>query len=176
MIYGEKGLIFVNSIFTSSDGNMLRFTKKTEYALLSLQYIAQKQGSLVPAKEIADGLGLSFEIIAKVLHLLGKNGLTQSIQGAQGGYLLNRKPIEICLSDVITAIEGKPSQLVECVSSEDPDDISCSCTVFSNCTIKDPMTIIQKKMDEMLKSITIQDFIQNPAYHTVNETAITIDL
>lgn len=155
---------------------MLRFTKKTEYALLSLQYIAQKQGTLVPAKEIADGLGLSFEIIAKVLHVLGKNGLTQSIQGAQGGYLLNRKPIDISLSDVITAIEGKPSQLVECVSSDDPDEASCSCTVFSNCTIKDPMTIIQKKMDEMLKSITIQDFISNPVYHTLNESSITIDV
>jgi Rrf2 family protein len=155
---------------------MLRFTKKTEYALLSLQYIATKDGILVPAKEIADALGLSFEIIAKVLHLLGKNGLIQSIQGAQGGYLLNIEPKKISLSDVITAIEGKPSQLVECVSGDDPDDRNCSCTVYSNCTIKDPMTIIQKKMDEMLQSITIQDFLNTPIYHTLSDSSVTIDL
>jgi Rrf2 family protein len=155
---------------------MLRFTKKTEYALLSLQFIAQKQGILVSAKEIADALGLSFEIIAKVLHALGKHGLTQSIQGAQGGYLLNKTPGMITLSDVLTAIEGKPSQLVECVSSDDPEDVSCSCTVFTNCTIKDPMTIIQKKMDEMLQSITIQDFLHNPVFHTLSDSTVTIDL
>jgi len=155
---------------------MLRFTKKTEYALLSLQYIASKEGTLVPAKEIADALGLSFEIIAKVLHLLGKHGLIQSIQGAQGGYLLNKHPRMISLSDVITVIEGKPSQLVECVSGDDPEDNQCSCTVFSNCTIKDPMTIIQKKMDEMLQSITIQDFLTTPVFHSIHDSTVTIDL
>lgn len=152
---------------------MLRFTKKTEYALLSLQYIAAKQGSLVSAKEIAESIGVSFEIIAKVLHLLGKSGITQSIQGAQGGYLLQRSPSLISLSDVISAIEGKPSQLVECVASDDMEEQSCSCNVYSNCTIKDPMTVIQKKMDEMLTSITIQDFMHTPVYHTISETIIT---
>lgn len=154
---------------------MLRFTKKTEYALLSLQYIASKEGSLVSAKEIAESIGVSFEIIAKVLHLLGKSGITQSIQGAQGGYLLQRSPSMISLSDVISAIEGKPSQLVECVTSEDIDDQSCSCNVYSNCTIKDPMTVIQKKMDEMLTSITIQDFMHIPVYHTISETINSIE-
>lgn len=152
---------------------MLRFTKKTEYALLSLQYIAAKQGSLVSAKEIAESIGVSFEIIAKVLHLLGKSGITQSIQGAQGGYLLQRSPSLISLSDVISAIEGKSSQLVECVASDDMEEQSCSCNVYSNCTIKDPMTVIQKKMDEMLTSITIQDFMHTPVYHTISETIIT---
>jgi Rrf2 family protein len=152
---------------------MLRFTKKTEYALLSLQYIASKDGMLVSAKEIAETIGISFEIIAKVLHLLGRSGITQSIQGAQGGYLLQRSPSMISLSDVISAIEGKPSQLVECVSSEDIDDQNCSCNVYSNCTIKDPMTVIQKKMDEMLTSITILDFMHLPVYHTISETIIT---
>lgn len=154
---------------------MLRFTKKTEYALLSLQYIASKEGSLVSAKEIAESIGVSFEIIAKVLHLLGKSGITQSIQGAQGGYLLQRSPSMIRLSDVISAIEGKPSQLVECVNSEDINDQSCSCNVYSNCTIKDPMTVIQKKMDEMLTSITIQDFMHIPVYHTISETINTLE-
>lgn len=155
---------------------MLRFTKKTEYALLSLQYIASKDGMLVSAKEIAESIGISFEIIAKVLHLLGRSGITQSIQGAQGGYLLQRSPSMISLSDVISAIEGKPSQLVECVSSEDIDDQNCSCNVYSNCTIKDPMTVIQKKMDEMLTSITILDFMHLPVYHTISETIITKEL
>ena len=152
---------------------MLRFTKKTEYALLSLQFIANKNGGLVSAKEIADSLGLSFETIAKVLHVLGKSGLTQSIQGAQGGYLLQRSPSSISLSDVITAIEGKPSQLIECVSADEFEDQECGCTVYTQCTIKDPMTIIQKKMDEMLTSTTIQDFIHSPVYHTISDT-ITI--
>ncbi|MGA1277726.1 MAG: RrF2 family transcriptional regulator [Candidatus Kapaibacteriota bacterium] len=152
---------------------MLRFTKKTEYALLSLQFIANKEGTLVSAKEIAESLGLSFEIIAKVLHLLGKSGLTQSIQGAQGGYILQKSPSTISLSDVISAIEGKPSQLVECVSTDDMEDQECSCTVYSSCTIKDPMITIQKRMDEMLTSITIQDFLHTPVYHKISEPIST---
>lgn len=72
---------------------MLRFTKKTEYALLSLQYIASKDGMLVSAKEIAESIGISFEIIAKVLHLLGRSGITQSIQGAQGVICFKDHPL-----------------------------------------------------------------------------------
>ena len=82
----------------------------------------------------------------------------------------------ISLSDVITAIEGKPSQLVECVSGDDLEDTTYTCTVYSNCTIKDPMTIIQKKMDEMLQSITIKDFLHTQMYHELSDSTITIDL
>ena len=163
-----KKVVYLHFLFIECHF-MLRFTKKTEYALLSLQFIANKQEGLVTAKEIADSLGLSFEIIAKVLHLLGKSGLTQSIQGAQGGYMLSKPSYLISLSDVLSAVEGKPSQLVECVSTEDVDE-QCACNVFSHCTIKDPMTIIQKRMDEMLQSITIQDFLHSPVLHTISDT------
>ena len=38
------------------------------------------------------------------------------------------------------------------------------------------MTIIQKKMDEMLQSITIKDFLHTQMYHELSDSTITIDL
>ncbi|MES2765776.1 MAG: Rrf2 family transcriptional regulator [Bacteroidota bacterium] len=133
---------------------MLRLSKKIEYALLAVQYLAQREGSCVSAKEMAEAYNLSFELISKVLQSLIKTGFVVSRQGSQGGYTLAKKAAQISVADVMYAIEGKKN-LVECGDGE----ADCTCYVSEKCTIKDPLQLLQEKIDATLNSMTIAEMV-----------------
>lgn len=132
---------------------MLRLTKKTEYSLLALQYMAARFGHVTTAKEISEAYGISFELVAKQLQILQKNGFIQSFQGPTGGYIFLRAPGTISLADVIYTCEGKP-EIVECA-----DNAEHECACQQTCTIKTPMQIIQKRLEETFQSMTIAEMI-----------------
>lgn len=120
---------------------MLRLSKKVEYGILSLQFLAENADKKSTAKEISEQLDLSFDFLSKTLQVLMKKGLIVSHQGIKGGYKLARASAEISLSDIIEALEGKP-ELVECIS----DHKDKECGREATCTIKKPIRIIQDKI------------------------------
>ncbi len=67
------------------------FTKASEYALLSLIYISQKE-----TPQDVDSLALELDIpksfLAKILQTLAKDGLLKSFKGAKGGFVLIKEP------------------------------------------------------------------------------------
>lgn len=149
---------------------MIRLSKKTEYGLIALQYITVNSGRLVSAKEIAEHYGISFEFVAKTLQILMKNKLIISQQGATGGYALLRPASEISIAQVIEVIEGKP-QIVECCGEAG----NGSCSVHGRCTIKTPMGILQRRIDEVLSSMTIHQlaFPEAERYYAVQSVFVT---
>lgn len=132
---------------------MLRFSKKVEYALMALKHIAFTN-EVVTAKEIAGKYDIPFELLAKILQKLKKENILVSTQGINGGYTLNRKPDDISLYNIITVIDGDLA-VTECQKGE----INCTCTMHDKCTIKDPIGMIQKDIEELFMRKTISDFV-----------------
>ena len=143
---------------------MLRLSKKSEYALIALQYIALNKGRIVSAKEIAEYYGISFEFVAKTLQVLVRQKFITSQQGATGGYLLLRQASEISVAHVLEAVEGK-MQIVECCGESGTGE----CSMHGRCTIKTPMGILQRRMNEVLASMTIHQmaFPEAERYYTI---------
>lgn len=133
---------------------MLRFSKKVEYALLALQYMAKREGSVCTVKEMSEQFHISFELLAKVLSALSKKGLAQSLQGVNGGFVIAKKPTLISIADVILAIEGKKAHIVECQHHE-----SSSCYAEDTCTIRYPLERLQSKVDTVFSSMSIADLL-----------------
>jgi len=135
---------------------MLKLSKKTEYALIAARYMATKhQKNFVTAKEIAEDNKISFELVSKVLQTLVKNNLIVSLQGSEGGYILNRNPLEISLLDLIKAVEPD-YQLTDCLK----DDASINdCSLIDCCKIRDPLFEVQKKIDEVFNSTKLAQII-----------------
>lgn len=133
---------------------MLNLTKKTEYGLLALNYLAL-QGSERPVntKEIAECFSIPVELLAKILQRLAKEGLIISQQGPKGGYVLAKVPGGITVSEVIRAIEG-PINMAECLG---PDSV---CTQLPRCTIKNPMRGVQIRVMQLLNSITLEEMME----------------
>ena len=86
---------------------MLRFTKRADYGLMAIHYIAiSEDRGVVSAKRIADEFHIPSELLAKILQRLAKKKLITSQNGPKGGYVLARRPTEISVGDVIRALEG----------------------------------------------------------------------
>jgi len=135
---------------------MFQLSKKVEYGLIAVRHMASGGvGRTHTAKEIADAYHLPYELLAKVMQRLVKEGLIASFQGVNGGYALARNPNDIKVSEIINAIEGK--QKVAVVSCEVAGDQDCS--IRSSCTIKDPLVKLQENINRVLDDLSITQMI-----------------
>jgi Rrf2 family protein len=85
----------------------MHLTKESEYALVSLAYLAAKPpGVVVPLTDIARANSLPPAFLAKTLRKLVVHGLVTSHRGRQRGYRLGREPERITVRDILEGTEG----------------------------------------------------------------------
>ena len=141
---------------------MLRLTKKADYGLMALKYLAE--GALVPggrpsgaqsAKDIADAYHIPPQLLAKILQTLTRAGLLVSHAGTNGGYALARPASEISAFEVIRAIDG-PLFITSCIT------IHGTCDLAGHCTIKEPLRKVNDSIKDLLSAIRIADLIESP--------------
>lgn len=94
------------SIFLSDSLSM--FSKSCEYGLQAILYIAVhvRNDRKIGLKEIADSQDIPAHFLSKILQILVKYKLLQSVKGPNGGFALNRQPEDITLLEVVSAIDG----------------------------------------------------------------------
>ena len=132
---------------------MFRLSKKTEYAFLALQRLAKNQESPLSVKELALELGISFEFLSKTMQKLAKKGLVQSLQGIKGGYYLSKPANDIKLMEVIESLNENVN-IVDCFSAKSTDN---DCSRDSDCSIKNHLFLIQKKIDDLFLTTSSYD-------------------
>lgn len=134
----------------------MRFSKKVEYALIAILHIARKEeGELTTARELSAEYNIPPEVLGKVMQRLARKKLIQSVQGIRGGYRLKMPIDRVNLSQIVDAIDG-PIRIVSCVEKTDHR----GCRQISYCNIKNPMALIQLKMESFLGQITLKDLEQ----------------
>jgi Rrf2 family protein len=128
---------------------VLRFSKRADYGLMAIHYIAFHQHhGVVNAKRIAEDLGIPAELLAKVLQRLAKRKLITSVNGPKGGYVLAREPEKIKVGEVLRAIEG-PLAIVHCYQDY-------QCPQLDRCNIRRPVWAIQASIERLLDTITLE--------------------
>ena len=87
---------------------MLRFTKRADYGLMAIHYIATHDG-LGPSAPSGSPRSSGFRrsCSAKILQRLAKRKLIVSQNGPKGGYVLTRHPGDISVGEVVRALEGR---------------------------------------------------------------------
>ena len=140
---------------------MLKLTKKTDYALMALNYMSDREQAFVAnTRNIADTYNIPPELLAKVLQKLAKEGMINSQNGPKGGYSLVRDPSEITLGEIIRVIEG-PIQIVRCGDGDN------TCEQTEQCTIRSPLRRIERQIIGFLDSITIDKICREPVEEVV---------
>ncbi len=145
---------------------MLRLTKKADYGLMALKYLAEHtagspQQSAQSAKDIAEAYHIPPQLLAKILQTLAKGGLLVSTAGTNGGYALARPASEITAFEVIRTIDG-PLFITSCIT------IHGTCDLDSHCTIKEPLRKVNDSIKDLLSAIRIADLIEpaDSGHHT----------
>ena len=140
---------------------MFSFTKRADYALLALSYLAAAQTDdtrLVNTKEIAEQYHIPSELLAKILQVLARAGLVASFPGPTGGYRLSRHAREISVADVVSSIDGQLG-IVHCSNGND-----VGCEQFDRCTIRTPLHQLEERMNGLLSQISIHEICQEPVH------------
>src|ERR1700753_2676172 len=133
---------------------MLRLTKKADYGLMALKYLAeQKDGSAHSAKDIADAYHIPHQLLAKILQTLAKAGLLVSHAGTNGGYALARPADKITAFEIVRAIDG-PLFITSCITVHGP------CDLHGTCTIKEPLRKVNDSIKDLLSGIHISDLVE----------------
>ena len=71
----------------------MRISTKGRYSiLLMLDMAKQPAREPVKIKDISARSGISMKYMEQIVAVLNKAGFVRSVRGAQGGYLLSRKP------------------------------------------------------------------------------------
>jgi len=129
---------------------MLRFTKRADYGLMAIHYIAINDGfGAVSAKRIAEEFAIPPELMAKILQRLAKQGLVISTNGPKGGYALARRPTETTVGQVIRALEG-PINIVSCLEDSE-------CPQMEKCNLRRPVHKIQAAISQVLDTMSLAE-------------------
>lgn len=94
---------------------MLRLSKLADYGTQVMTYMARDR-AVHSASEVAAGLGIAAPTVSKILKMLIRKNLVDSVMGAKGGYVLARHPAEISIAEIIDAMDG-PISITECSST-----------------------------------------------------------
>lgn len=129
---------------------MLRFTKRADYGLMAIHYIAIHDDlGAVGVKRIAEEFAIPQQLLAKILQRLAKQRLIVSQNGPKGGYVLTRRASEISIGEVIRALEG-PISIVSCIEDSD-------CPQMERCSLRRPITKLQAAITQMLDSMSLAE-------------------
>src|SRR5687767_5363332 len=127
---------------------MLRLSKKTDYGLLALNYLASEApAGVASARVIAEKYEIPVELLAKVLQQMARVGLVAAQKGAHGGYKLGRAASTISLADIVEAIDG-PLAITACGRNDDP------CDQYGSCTVRDPLWKVRDRILTVLQTTT----------------------
>ena len=141
---------------------MLRITKLTDYAIVVLTCMAERDaGEHHSTASLAEYTSISQPTVRKILKDLAKGGIVVSQRGVQGGYQLSRSACEITLVDIIDAVEG-PIALTEC-SGDEPD----GCEHVGSCRVEANWLKINQVVRRALQRVNLSDMTRNPQQQLV---------
>jgi Rrf2 family protein len=138
---------------------VIRLSKKSDYGIIALSYIAQSPGRVVSAKEVAQHCGGHNSVIANLLKEFAKAELLVSVRGLHGGYRLARPATSISLKEILDLLEG-PMALVECAIPAGPSGSLCSLT--GTCPSRRPMLVLHHRIARLLEETRLSDLSSTP--------------
>ena len=136
---------------------MIRMTKQADYGIVLMSRMAIFPERLFTAAEIAGEVSLPTPTVSKVLKLLARSGLLDSLRGVKGGYYLARAAEEITVAEIISALDG-PIGITECI-----DDTPGECSQEPICPVRGNWQRINEAIRQALEAISLAEMTHRPS-------------
>ena len=86
----------------------MKLSSKGRYAVMALTDLAKfNPKDPVTLRDISLRQGISLVYLEQLFLKLKKNKIVKSIRGNKGGYVLNKKPSEVKISEILLAVDEK---------------------------------------------------------------------
>ena len=125
----------------------MKISKKAQYGLRAMVYLAKKPKQVIPLKEISKKEKISLDFLEKIISDLEKAKLVKSKRGAFGGYCLIKPANKITAGEIIRVLE-------------DIVPVSCAgCQMARICSTKNVWNEVKDSLDSTLNSTKLSDLI-----------------
>lgn len=135
---------------------MIKISRLADYAVVILVSMVEEKKSLITAGEISNITALPVPTVAKVLKIMAKSGIVDSVRGASGGYRLSRPPSEINVADIVSSVDG-PIALTACV-----DKREVLCDYAGTCLVEGRWREVNAAIAHALQAVALSDMIALP--------------
>lgn len=133
----------------------MKISTKGRYALrLMLDLATYDTGGPVSLKDVARRQEISDKYLEQIIAVLNKAGYVKSIRGAQGGYVLKKKPSEYTVGMILRLTEGDLAP-VSCVGNEKEE-----CDRKSGCVTVRIWEQIDAAVNNVVDNITLEDMLE----------------
>ncbi|MAE16706.1 MAG: Rrf2 family transcriptional regulator [Deltaproteobacteria bacterium] len=130
---------------------MLKLSKKTDYAIILLTHLGEMHMP-VSAQELSAHYRLPHPMTANILKQLVTVGMTESVRGQHGGYVLARPAEGVTLAEIVQVMDG-PFTLVDCVHQEE------GCKVSQCCSTRGALIALHRRMEQFMEETTLASII-----------------
>jgi Rrf2 family protein len=147
------------------------FSQKTVYAMRAIYELAKRYGQgPVSIATIAEAQTIPGRFLENILLQLKQSGVVASMRGKEGGYSLARPPAQVCVGDILRAIEG-PIDPVSCLSGSGQD----TCPMREDCVFLPMWRQAQEAMLTVYDAANFEDLVakghageeQNPKMYSI---------
>ncbi len=126
----------------------MKLTSKGRYAVMALADLAKfNSTNPVSLRDISLRQGISLDFLEQIFSQLKKNEIVKSIRGTNGGYILNKEPIDIKIANILNAVD------------EEVKTVQCKKESKKSCNGKTTKCITHNLWDELQNHIN--DFFEN---------------
>lgn len=145
----------------------MKLSTRGRYGLKAMYQLACHYGEgPIPLNSIAEEQDLSENYLEQLVATLRKEGLLNSVRGAQGGYMLAKPPEDITVGNILRILEGDLAP-ADCVIDEEYE-----CAKEESCVTKLVWMRIRDSIDEVIDSITLKDMLDESEKMITNETKV----
>ncbi|MGA2497104.1 MAG: Rrf2 family transcriptional regulator [Tepidisphaeraceae bacterium] len=141
---------------------MFSLTKKTDYALIALCYLAERPHVVVSAREIAERFGMPPALVMNVMKSMHHGKLLVSTRGTKGGYRLIADLGKVSVHDLILVLEG-PIRLAECIILDGECKGKASCKISRGCPIQAPIRTLHGRLVSFLRDVRLSEIVRTIA-------------
>ena len=130
---------------------------KGRYALRVMIDLAEHSGGeYIPMKDVAARQDISLKYLEKILPVLTKSGLIDSVHGKGGGCRLTREPDAYVVGDILRLAEGDLAP-VACLA-----DDAAACERAAECRTLPMWREFDRMVNEFFNGYTLADLISTP--------------
>jgi Rrf2 family protein len=138
-------------------------TQKMKYALKALIVLADEKagdGRALRIEEIAKRSGTPKRFLEQILLEIRNAGIVSSIRGRSGGYILDKDPATVQLSELLRLIDG-PMAPLPCLSQR--HYARCEdCTDEETCRIRRVFAEVFWSYLVLIESLSLADLVRSP--------------
>ena len=135
----------------------MKLTSKGRYAVMALVDLARFDNiNPVSLRDISLRQGISLDYLEQIFSKLKKNEIVKSIRGTQGGYVLNKNPNDIKLTNIFHAVDEK----VKTVQCKKESKRGCNGKA-TKCLTHNLWDELEIHINTFFENKSLQDLIKN---------------